>query len=66
MLKSVSNRNSMLACLADCPADNHSHKLAQFLYETSDCLKTFKMKKMGNLNINSLKFPLLLQFKKHL
>ncbi len=34
MLKSVSNRNSVLACLADCPADNHARQLAQFLYET--------------------------------
>ena len=34
MLKSVSNRNSALACLADCPADNQLSKRAQFLYET--------------------------------
>jgi len=34
MLKPVSNRNSMLACLADCPADNHARQLAQFLYKT--------------------------------
>ena len=34
MLKSVSNRNIVLACLADCPADNHARPLAQFLYET--------------------------------
>ncbi len=34
MLKSVSNRNFLLACLADCPADNHARQLAQFLYET--------------------------------
>ena len=34
MLKLVSNRNSLLACSADCPADNHARQLAQFLYET--------------------------------
>ena len=34
MLKSVSNRSSLLACLADCPADNHARQLALFLYET--------------------------------
>ncbi len=34
MLKPVSNRNFLLACLADCPADNHARQLAQFLYET--------------------------------
>ncbi len=34
MLKSVSNRNSVLACSADCPADNHARPLAQFLYGT--------------------------------
>jgi hypothetical protein len=34
MLKSVLNRNSLLACSADCPADNHARQLAQFLYET--------------------------------
>ena len=34
MLKSVLNRNSVLACYADCPADNHARQLALFLYET--------------------------------
>src|SRR5690606_520618 len=34
MLKSVLNRNIVLACSADCPADNHACQLAQFLYET--------------------------------
>ena len=34
MLKPVSNRNSVLACSADCPADNHARQLALFLYET--------------------------------
>ncbi len=34
MLNLVYNRNSLLACLADCPADNHARQLAQFLYET--------------------------------
>ena len=34
MLKTVSNRKSVLACFADCPADNHARLLAQFLYET--------------------------------
>ena len=33
-LKPVSNRNSVLACLADCPADNQARPLAQFLYGT--------------------------------
>ncbi len=34
MLKPVLNRNIVLACFADCPADNHAPQLAQFLYET--------------------------------
>ncbi len=34
MLNLFSNRKSVLACLADCPADNHARPLAQFLYET--------------------------------
>jgi hypothetical protein len=34
MLKSVLNRKFVLACLADCPADNHARPLAQFLYGT--------------------------------
>ncbi len=34
MLKPVSNRSSVLACFADCPADNHARPLALFLYET--------------------------------
>ena len=33
MLKPVLNRNFVLACFADCPADNYAHQLAQFLYE---------------------------------
>jgi len=33
MLNLVSNRSSVLACLADCPADNHARQLALFLYE---------------------------------
>src|SRR5690606_37599010 len=34
MLNLFSNRNLVLACSADCPADNHARPLAQFLYET--------------------------------
>jgi len=34
MLNSVLNRNIVLACLADCPADNQARQLALFLYET--------------------------------
>ena len=34
MLKPVSIRSSVLACSADCPADNPARQLAQFLYET--------------------------------
>jgi hypothetical protein len=34
MLKLFLNRNSALACSADCPADNHARQLALFLYET--------------------------------
>ena len=34
MLKPVMNRSSVLACLADCPADNHARQLALFLYGT--------------------------------
>ncbi len=34
MLKTVSNRKSVIACRADCPADNYARPLAQFLYET--------------------------------
>jgi hypothetical protein len=38
-----SNRNILLACSADCPADNHARQLAQFLYETLGfILKTCK------------------------
>ena len=32
MLKPVSYRNSVLACLADCPADNYARQLARFFY----------------------------------
>ena len=32
MLESVLNRNSVLTCLADCPADNTARQLAKFLY----------------------------------
>ena len=34
MLKPVFNRNSVLGCLADCPADNQARPLALFLYGT--------------------------------
>jgi hypothetical protein len=34
MLEPVSNRNFKLACLADCPENNHPRQLAQFLNET--------------------------------
>ena len=34
MLKPVSNRSFVLACLADCPADNQACQLALFLYGT--------------------------------
>ena len=34
MLKPISNRNFLLACSADCPADNHARQLAKFLYWT--------------------------------
>ena len=34
MLKPVLKRKIMLACLADCPADNHARQLALFLYQT--------------------------------
>jgi len=34
MLNLFLNRSSALACLADCPADNHARQLAQFLYGT--------------------------------
>lgn len=34
MLRPVLILNSVLACLADCPADNHARQLAQFLYGT--------------------------------
>ncbi len=34
MLNWFLNPNSLLAYIADCPADNHAHQLAQFLYET--------------------------------
>ncbi len=42
MLKSVSIRKSLLACSADCPADNHARQLAQFLYETLPTIETKK------------------------
>ena len=34
MLKPILNQNSVHACFADCPADNHARQLALFLYET--------------------------------
>ncbi len=34
MLNLFLNRNIVLACLSDCPADNHSRPFALFLYET--------------------------------
>ncbi len=40
MLKLFLNRNSALACSADCPADNHARQLALFLYETLATIKT--------------------------
>jgi len=33
------NRKSVLACSADCPADNHARLLAQFLYATLALIK---------------------------
>jgi len=52
MLKPVSNRKSVLACLADCPADNHAHQLAQFLYETLAPIKdiTFRIQQLQVTN----------------
>jgi len=32
MLNSVSDRKSLLACLADCPADNHARSLARTVF----------------------------------
>lgn len=49
MLKTVSNRSSVLICLADCPADNHARQLAQFLYETLPHFSKFK-RHLKNLN----------------
>jgi hypothetical protein len=40
MLNLFLNRKSVLACSADCPADNHARQLAQFLYETLQHIKT--------------------------
>ncbi len=34
MLKSAFNRNSALACSADCPANNQARQIAHFLYGT--------------------------------
>jgi len=42
MLQSVSNRNSVVACFADCPTDNHARPLAQFLYETLCLMQNLK------------------------
>ena len=42
--KPVSIRNSVLACLADCPADNHALQLAQFLYGTLGAMQIPIMK----------------------
>lgn len=39
MLKPVSNRNSLLTCIAACSADNHARQLALFLYETLGTIK---------------------------
>lgn len=52
MLNSVSNRKSLLACLADYPTDNHPRQLALFLYGT---LAATYMK-----NINYILFGLLI------
>ncbi len=49
MLNLFLNRNIVLACSADCPADNHARQLAQFLYET---LGTIKNKITDENNIN--------------
>jgi len=45
MLNLVSNRSSVLACCADCPADIRARQLALFLYETLPTIKT-AMKKV--------------------
>jgi len=42
--KSVSNQNIVLACSADCPADNHARPLAQFLYETLYTIRKMKFR----------------------
>src|SRR5690606_23178937 len=46
MLNLFLNRNSALACLADCPADNHARQLAQFLYETLPPIRKMKNLKL--------------------
>jgi hypothetical protein len=46
----------MLACSADCPADNHARPLAQFLYETLPIIlkKTIEIQIGNELLINKL------------
>ena len=56
MLNLFLNRNSALACSADCPADNHARQLAQFLYETLPKMLKIIDEKLNvideNLNLN--------------
>jgi len=51
MLKSVLNRDIFLACLADCPTNNHARPLALFLYGTLCVMQkkyVFKLKLFPN------------------
>jgi hypothetical protein len=51
MLKPISNPNSLLACCADCPADNHARQLALFLYETLAIIPEHS-KNLGKIETN--------------
>lgn len=44
MLNLFLNPRLVLACLEDCPADNHARQLAQFLYGTLANSKKMKIK----------------------
>ncbi len=56
MIRPVSIGDLVLACLADCPADNHARQLAQFLYETLETIKTQMLRNLTYLIL----IPLLL------
>jgi len=51
MLKKVSIRKTVLACLADCPAYNHAPQLALFLYGTLGTIRTQQINQLCNFKL---------------